>query len=172
MGRRRPDPMVGETKDVEAELARIAAMGVDDLRALWRKRRDSDPPPALTKDLVARVLAWSLQVASFGEPARVRKILASVRTGSAVAQRRVKPGSVIIREYDGVVHEVTVLPEGYLWRGRIMPSLSAVALEITGTKWNGPKFFGVGQPKLSRKLTDPDGLQALVRESDIESTGR
>ncbi len=134
--------------DVDAELASIAAMNVDDLRALWRKRRACDPPPALTKDLMARVLAWSVQAEAFGEPARVRKILASIGSGSMpLSGRRVKPGSVIMREYEGTVHEVTVMPNGFLWQGKAWPSLSAIAFEITGTKWNGPRFFGVGQPK-------------------------
>lgn len=134
--------------DVDAELAGVAAMGVDELRALWRKRRACDPPPALTKDLIARVLAWSVQVEAFGEAARVRRILASVGSGSTpLPGRRGKPGSVIMREYEGTVHEVTVLPDGFLWQGKSWPSLSAIAFEITGTKWNGPRFFGVGQPK-------------------------
>ena len=137
--------------DVDAELASIAAVGVEDLRALWRKRRACEPPSALTKDLIARVLAWSIQVEVFGEPSRVRKILASVGSGSTpLPGRRVKPGSVIMREYEGSVHEVTVLPDGFLWQGKSWPSLSAIALEITGTKWNGPRFFGVGQPKVGR----------------------
>ncbi len=134
--------------DVDAELASIAAMSIDDLRTLWRRRRACDPPPALTKDLIARVLAWSLQVEAFGEPARVRRILAPVGSGSTpLPGRRVKPGSVIMREYEGTVHEVTVLPDGFLWQDMTWPSLSAIAFEITGTKWNGPRFFGVGQAK-------------------------
>ena len=134
--------------DVDAELASIAAMGVEDLRALWHKRRACEPPPALTKDLIARVLAWSIQVDAFGEPARVRRILASVGSGSTpLPGRRVKPGSVIMREYEGTVHEVTVLPNGFLWQDKTWPSLSAIAFEITATKWNGPRFFGVSQPQ-------------------------
>ncbi len=134
--------------DVDAELASIGSMGVADLLALWRKRRACELPPALTRDLIARVLAWSIQVEALGEPARVRKILASVGSGfTPLPDRRVKPGSVIMREYDGTVHEVTVLPDGILWQGKSWPSLSSVAFEITGTKWNGLRFFGVGQPK-------------------------
>ena len=141
--------------DVDAELASIAAMNVEDLRALWRKRRACDPPPVLTKDLIARVLAWSIQVEAFGESARMRKILASVGSLSTpLPSRRVKPGSVIMREYEGTVYEVTVMPNGFLWQDKTWPSLSAIAIEITGTKWNGPRFFGVGQPK--QKARRPD----------------
>ncbi len=153
--------------DVDAELASIAAMSVEDLRALWRKRRGCDPPPALTKDLIARVLAWSVQVEALGEPARVRRILASVASGSTpLPGRRVKPGSVIMREYEGTVHEVTVLPDGFLWRDKTWPSLSAIAFEITGTKWNGPRFFGVGQQKQKGKRGDA-ALEASIAANDI-----
>lgn len=133
--------------DVDAELSGVAGVNVDDLRALWRKRRGGDPPPALTKDLIARVLAWAIQVEAIGEPARVRRILAAASSGGGGPERRIKPGSVIIREYDGAVHEVTVLPEGFLWQGKTWPSLSAIAFEITGTKWNGFRFFGVAQAR-------------------------
>ncbi|MFN3892182.1 MAG: DUF2924 domain-containing protein [Beijerinckiaceae bacterium] len=139
--------MARSKPDVDAELVRIAGMGVDDLRTLWRRRRGGDPPPALTKDLIARVLAWAVQVEAFGEPARVRRILNAAHSGAGAPERRMKPGSVIMREYDGVVHEVTVLPEGFLWREKTWPSLSAIACEITGTKWNGLRFFGVAQSK-------------------------
>ena len=160
--------------DVDAELASIAAMGVEDLRALWRKRRACDPSPALTKDLIARVLAWSLQVEAFGEPARVRRILASMGAGSTpLPGRRVKPGSVIMREYEGTVHEVTVMPNGFLWQDKSWPSLSAIAFEITGTKWNGPRFFGVCQPKL--KAVRPNNAAPPTASSPInvfEPAGR
>ena len=141
--------------DVDEELTSIAAMSVDDLRALWRKRRACDPPPALTKDLIAKVLGWAVQAEAFREPARVRRVLASVGSGSTpLPGRRVKPGSVIMREYEGTVHEVTVLPNGFLWQGKTWTSLSAIAFEITGTKWNGPRFFGVGLSK--QKARRPD----------------
>ena len=160
--------------DIDAELASIADMNVDDLRALWRKRRACAPPPALTKDLIARVLAGSVQVEAIGEPARVRKILASVGSASTpLPGRRVKPGSVIMREYEGTVHEVTVLPDGFLWQGKSWPSLSAIAFEITGTKWNGPRFFGVGQPKQKGRRLDrtapPTGSSAV---ETLEIAGR
>lgn len=161
--------------DIDAELESIASMNVEDLRALWRKRRACDPPPAMTKDLIARVLAWSIQVEALGEPARVRKILGSAGSGSTpLPGRRVKPGSVIMREYEGTVHEVTVLPDGFLWQDKSWPSLSAIAFEITGTKWNGPRFFGVGQPKQKGSRLDrtaPPTGSSTVETLEIAGRG-
>ena len=94
--------MARSRADIDAELLAIAGMGVDDLRTLWRKRRGGDPPPALTRDLIARVLAWAVQVDVQGEPARVRRILAAAGSSGGAPKRRMKPGSVIMREYDGV----------------------------------------------------------------------
>jgi hypothetical protein len=57
--------------------------------------------------------------------------------------RRIKPPSVIVREYAGARHKLFVLEGGFSWQGRTYPSLSAIAKEITGTRWNGPRFFGL-----------------------------
>jgi hypothetical protein len=57
--------------------------------------------------------------------------------------RRVKVGSIIVRQHKGVPHEVLVTPEGFCWRGRTFGSLSTIAKKITGTSWNGPRFFGL-----------------------------
>ena len=56
---------------------------------------------------------------------------------------RCKVSAIIVREHGGVLHEVTVLPDGFLWRGETWASLSAIALRITGTNWNGFRFFGL-----------------------------
>lgn len=57
-----------------------------------------------------------------------------------------------MREYDGVLHEVTIVPGGFLWAGSTYPSLSTIARLITGTSWNGPRFFG-----LRNKASSPEG---------------
>ena len=59
------------------------------------------------------------------------------------AVRRLKPGTVLVREYQGDRHTVTVVPSGYVWRETTYASLSAIACDITGTAWNGPRFFGL-----------------------------
>ena len=62
--------------------------------------------------------------------------------------RHLKVGSIIVREYQGKVHEVMVVPDGFCWQAQVYPSLSTIARKITGTGWNGPRFFGLrgGEP--------------------------
>ena len=141
--RRRPafPPIVA---DLDAELDRLAKLGIEDLRALWRERRGQEPPEALSKDLIARVLAHWLQEARLGGLAsHLRKLLVSISEKSAEPVRRVKVGSVIVREYQGKLHEVLVVPDGFLWQGQVYTSLSTIALKITGTSWSGRRFFGL-----------------------------
>ncbi len=72
-----------------------------------------------------------------------------MRTGKGAApMRHLKVGSVIVREYQGKVHEVMVVPDGFIWQGKVYASLSTIARKITGTSWNGPRFFGLrgGEP--------------------------
>ena len=69
----------------------------------------------------------------------------AVRLTSAFDRRRteLKTGTILMREWNGRPHRVTVMDEGFAWNGRTYDSLSKIALAITGTKWNGPRFFGL-----------------------------
>ena len=129
--------------DLDAALAGIAALNIEQLRDLWRQKRGEEPPPAFSKDMIARALAYWLQEELLGglEP-RVRKLLGAA-SGGASPPRHVKVGSVIVREYQGKLHEVLVVPGGFCWQGQIFASLSTIAHKITGTSWNGPRFFGL-----------------------------
>ncbi len=130
--------------DLDAALGVIEAMTIDELRGQWRERRGEEPPPAFSKDLIARALAYWLQEESFGglKP-RLRKLLAASSRGDGPPPRHVKVGSVIVREYQGELREVLVVPGGFCWRGEVFASLSIIARKITGTSWNGPRFFGL-----------------------------
>ncbi|VFU08884.1 DUF2924 domain-containing protein [Methylocella tundrae] len=129
--------------DLEAGLAGIAALNIEQLGDLWRQQRGQEPPPAFSKDLIARALAYWLQEEVLGglEP-RVRKLLSASSSG-APPPRHVKVGSVIVREYQGELREVLVVPGGFCWRGQVFASLSTIARKIIGTSWNGPRFFGL-----------------------------
>ena len=135
--------------DLDAELGRIAAMTIDELRDFWRETRGREPPEALTKDLIARALAHFLQEERFGwlKP-QLRKLLASFSGKGKLPMRHLKVGSIIVREYQGKVHEVMIVPDGFCWQGKVYASLSTIARKITGTSWNGPRFFGLrgGEP--------------------------
>jgi hypothetical protein len=132
------------TADVEAEVGRIASMSIEALRALWGKRRGGEPPATLSKDLIARALSHWLQEENAGELSpRLRRLLTAVAKNGAEPVRHLKIGSVIVREHQGILHEVMVAPDGFCWQGKTYSSLSTIALKITGTTWNGPRFFGL-----------------------------
>lgn len=130
---------------LEAEVARIRALGLTELRTLWRSTFRSSPPPAFTKDLVARFMCWHIQEQALGglDQDTSRLLDGLVRGGKPRVSRRLKPGTVLVREYQGERHIVTVVGDGYLWREATYASLSTIARAITGTAWSGPRFFGV-----------------------------
>jgi hypothetical protein len=141
--KRRPAPSPA-TSDLDAELARIAAMNVNQLRDAWRRKRGGDPPEALSKDLIARALAHWLQEERIGSlDPHVRKLVGSLTKKNGAPIRHMKIGSVIVREYRGELHEVFVASDGFTWQGETYASLSVIAKKITGTSWNGPRFFGL-----------------------------
>jgi hypothetical protein len=140
-------PKQVDASAVEAEVARIQTLSKDDLRTLWRQTLRSAPPKAFTKGLLARYLAYRVQEQAFGGLDRATKKflddLAHGRKAGTPRPRRLKPGTVVAREYQGERHTVTIGTDGFIWRERTYPSLSKIAREITGTAWNGPRFFGV-----------------------------
>ena len=150
MVRRSPDP-----EGLEAEIDRVRSLGLEGLRARWRTTFRSSPLPALTKDLMAREIAWYIQEQALGGPDAVTlKLLDSLARGEKPeSRRRLKTGTVLVREYQGERHTVTVVPGGFLWRDTTYRSLSTVARAITGTAWNGPRFFGLPGPGIQKGYT-------------------
>ena len=132
---------------IEAEIDRVRSLGLDELRTLWRTTLRSSPPPAFTKDLVARFICWHIQEQALGGLDRdTAKLLVGLARGdkpTPQGPRRLKPGTVLVREYQGERHTVTIVPGGYLWREATYASLSMIARAITGTAWSGPRFFGL-----------------------------
>ena len=131
---------------IEAEIDRVRSLGLDALRTLWRTTFRS-PPPAFGKDILARFLCWHIQEQAFGGlDSETEKHLGGLARGDrsrADRRRRLKPGTVLLREYQGERHTVIVVANGYVWREATYASLSTVARAITGTAWNGPRFFGL-----------------------------
>ena len=105
------------------------------------------------------MLTWKLQEDAYGGHSRdVLKMLDAAAKGRcAPLGRRYRPGTQIVREYMGVRHTVTVTSQGFLWDGKDYPSLTAIARLITGTNWNGPRFFGLRDRK-EIKTKKPDAL--------------
>ncbi|MGO9672936.1 MAG: DUF2924 domain-containing protein [Methylocella sp.] len=96
--------------------------------------------------------------------------------------RHLKVGTVMVREHKGTLHEVMVVPSGFSWRNKTYPSLSAIALAITGTSWNGPRFFGlrgekrgmeapVAEPRVEKNPPRPS-TRGSVRSISVATAGR
>jgi Protein of unknown function (DUF2924) len=165
---------------IEAEVDQIRSLGVDALRGRWRMLFAAVPPKGLTKDIIGRMIAYRIQEEAFGGLDRETvKLLDRLARGEKPNElnRRLKPGTVLMREYNGERHTVTVVPEGFLWRDTTYSSLSIIAQAITGTKWNGPRFFGLrvtshpnnadaGKASRSQKPKPAKRNRSSVRASD------
>jgi Protein of unknown function (DUF2924) len=140
-----PDVQRADPAAIEAEIERIRSLGVNELRKQWRMTFGSIPPRALTKDLIARMITYRLQEEAFGglDRATIKLLDRLARGEKPDLNRRLKAGTVLVREYRGERHTVTVVPEGFVWRDTTYASLSTIARAITGTAWNGPRFFGL-----------------------------
>jgi hypothetical protein len=138
------------TDDLARELAALAELDRTALLERWRMAFGRDAPPRLSRTLMEKAIAYDLQVKAFGGlPARTRRALRAAAKADGRSSLSNLPirGTRLIREWHGIRHEVEVLDDGYLWRGARHRSLSAIARAITGTKWSGPRFFGlVAQP--------------------------
>lgn len=121
-------------------LEQVKQASLTELRAEWQRRYG--PAPALrSADLLRRVLAWRIQVdAEGGLRPETKKLLANRKKAR---QPILATGTRISRDWLGTTHEVEVVEGGFLYAGRKWKSLSHVAREITGTRWNGPRFFGL-----------------------------
>src|ERR1700752_628564 len=144
---------------VETEIDRIRSLGLDELRSLWRATFRTAPPPGFTKDLVARFLCWHLQEQAFGglDP-KIAKNLTSLARGDRSRMERprsLRRGTLLVREYQGERHTVTLVANGFIWREATYASLSTIARAITGTNWNGPRFFGLRIDKETTVSPDP-----------------
>jgi hypothetical protein len=135
---------------VDGELNRLRSMPVSELRSLWRRKFRSEPPKAFGPDLLRRSIAYQLQETAFGGLDRetahlLKKLMAQYEKtpGKLVLPRRIKAGAVLTREWKGKSYRVTVVEDGFSYGGHTYATLSEVARLITGTRWNGPRFFGL-----------------------------
>ncbi|GAA0399271.1 DUF2924 domain-containing protein [Brevundimonas terrae] len=132
--------------EIKALVEAVAKMKLDDVRTAWRERF-GEPPPLRSTDLMRRALADRLQLEGSSHPLdkRLAQLAARHRTGSkpTVVAHSFKTGSLLQREWQGERHQVEVVDGGYVWKGQSYKSLSAIARDITGARWNGPRFFGL-----------------------------
>ena len=121
-------------------LRRLQAADLRELRSEWEQRYCA-APRLRSPDLLRRLLVWRIQVAEEGGLDRMTRRLLS--GGAAGPEALLSEGTVITREWKGVRHEVEIADGGFIYRGERWKSLSEVARTITGTRWNGPRFFGL-----------------------------
>jgi len=143
-------------ESVLAQLAALKTMSVNELKAEWQILFDAPAPNNSRKFLESR-LAYRIQELAYGGPDReTRRMLDlladeveghSKRKHQIIDPRNPVTGTRLIREWEGVEQTVTVLKDGFDWQGRKFKSLSAVAREISGTRWNGYRFFGLRERK-------------------------
>jgi hypothetical protein len=129
---------------IEAEIDRIRSLGLDALRRHWQAAFGRTPPCGLSKDIMRRMIAGRMQERAFGglDHASVT-LLDSLARHDRPARRHLKAGTVLVRDYQGQRHTVTIVHDGFLWQGTTYRSLSAIARAMTGTAWSGPRFFGL-----------------------------
>jgi hypothetical protein len=151
------DPAVPDGKALANEIARLRGLDVEKLRARWHTAFRRRAPPHLPRHLLFHILAYRLQADRLGElDADSRRLLdrigsrASDEIDRLVAdlnrpRTELKPGTLLTREWEGHPQRVMVLADGFSWNGTTYPSLSKVAFAITGTRWSGPRFFGLDQ---------------------------
>jgi hypothetical protein len=166
-----------ETPDntaLEAEIEQVRSLGVEGLRQRWRRMVGANPPKGLTKDIVARMITYRIQCEAFGGLDRQTiKLLDRLARGNKPdgLNRRLKTGTVLLREYQGERHTVTVVPDGFLWQDSTYPSLSVIARAITGTAWNGPRFFGL-RASAGHRASANTTLPSLPRAVKTAKEGR
>ena len=137
------------SQGISEKVRAVAQMGRPGLVSEWQTQFGAPPPPKLRVELMRPVLVYRIQERVFGLSAPRRN--GRIEDLASDANRRsFKTGTKIVREWKGQLHEVGVTDEGYLYKGDLYKSLSAIACRITGTRWSGPAFFGTKAKEGSR----------------------
>ncbi len=144
---RRPTTDTG----LESEIAALGGLSRPALVVCWKKLCRADPPKGLSQRLLVRGIAYEMQAKRYGglkaaTARRLRMIAGGATDGDRVSRKTaqaLQPGVRLVREWNGVTHDVEVVEGGYVWNGDRHRSLSAIARAITGARWSGPRFFGL-----------------------------
>jgi hypothetical protein len=140
------------------DITKLQEASIAELGSIWRIHLGGTVPVHLPKFLLFKLLAYRLQVQQHGGlPKSIGRYLDQIADDLVAGRvpnmpypndQKLKAGSVIVREHDGVHQRVMVLEDGYAWNGKTFGSLSAVAKAITGTNWNGQRFFGLKEKRV------------------------
>ena len=162
---RQEDRRAAALADVGGLVSSLPNLDRSGLLLQWRNHLGGSPPAHLPSWLLARVMAYRLQASAFGDldPALLRKLGSGdpeAASGPAPFANRLpatregvdlRPGAILAREWRGRLERVTVLDVGFAWNGTTFGSLSMVAKAITGTSWNGHRFFGLRSGRQASK---------------------
>jgi hypothetical protein len=154
--RRKKPTRRDQQPSLEVEIAHLRDLDLKGLRTRWKGAFRGYPPDHLPRHLLAGILAYRMQAEAHGDlDAATIRLLKQIGSGGANIdairltanheQRRtsLKSGTILMREWNSQPHRVMVVDAGFAWNGKIYDSLSTIAFAITGTKWNGPRFFGL-----------------------------
>jgi hypothetical protein len=156
MRKKRRNGRVTTDTSVEDEIVHLRGLDLKGLRARWRSVSQRPAPDHLPRHLLFAIIAYRIQADRFGDlDHETRQLLdrtGAKESGTAMSARLVSfdqkrteltPGTVLVREWDRQSQRVMVMSDGFAWNGQSYDSLSKVAFAMTGTKWNGPRFFGL-----------------------------
>jgi hypothetical protein len=156
MQKKRRNGRVSTKTSVGVEIAHLRGLDLNGLRARWQSVFQRQAPAHLTRHLLFAIIAYRIQANRFGDLDHETKqvldrtvekeagAVTSARLASFDQKRtELSPGTVLVREWDRQSQRVMVMADGFAWNGQTYDSLSKVAFAITGTRWNGPRFFGL-----------------------------
>ena len=146
--------------EISAKVKELPRLRTPQLRELWQELFAKPPHPKLRRDMMIPILAYQIQENAYGGlKASTRKRLQKLaeeldRSSNAELKSapQIKPGTKLVRVWQGRRHEVLAADDGFDYRGKRYRSLSEIAREITGTRWSGPLFFGLKQTRQSREV--------------------
>ena len=152
----------GQKGRIAVEIKKLEGLSTAQLKQRWHQKWPVQLPKQVSRELLALSLAWELQAAEFGGvPRELQRQIDALagdlkRSGKIDGNVpiRIKPGTRLVREWQGERHEVTVLAKRFAYKNRQFDSLSEIAREITGTRWSGPVFFGLKKVSRPRAAVD------------------
>jgi hypothetical protein len=165
MQKKRRSGRASTKMSVEDEIAHLRGLDLKGLRSRWQSMSKRPAPTHLTRHLLFAVIAYRIHADRFGDLDHATQQMldrtAAKESGSATSARlasfdqkrtELTPGTVLVREWDRRSQRVMVMADGFAWNGQTYDSLSKVAFAITGTKWNGPRFFALRDKEDRSKL--------------------
>jgi Protein of unknown function (DUF2924) len=137
-------------EELAAEIARLSKLDIDKLWERWKAIYGREPSREIGRSFLSRAISYRLQEGASGglKPATCRLLARAVEETASDSSKRPQTrvahsGTILIREWQGTAHRVTMLDDGVSFNGKRYRSLSQVAREITGSRWSGPRFFGL-----------------------------